>query len=119
MLDTGGSVTGIGGTNSNLDKDKLRIVTTDKKVTVYESRRVGNMGVNTDNNKRFNEAARLELGTNCEDGRFKWNLRETVPHILLGLKSGSLLSHQMTEQEIVDAQLTVPIFSPDPRVTNC
>ena len=87
-----------------MEKDKLRIVTTDKKITVCESRRVGNMGVNTDNNKRFNEAARLELGTNCEDGRFEWNLRETVLHILIGLKSGSLLRHQMSEQETVDVQ---------------
>ena len=107
---------GIGGSNSSLEKDKLRIVTTNKEITVCESRRVGNMGVNMDNNRRFNEAARLELGTNCEDGQFKWNLKETVPHILLGLKSGSLLSHQMTEQEIVDAQWTVPIFNPELQV---
>ena len=71
LSDAGVSVTGIGGSSSNLDKDKLRGVTTDKEVTVCESRKVGNLGVNTDNNRRFNEAVRLELGTNCEDVRFK------------------------------------------------
>ena len=116
MSDAGGSVTGIGGSSSNLDKDKLRVVTTDKEVTVFESWKVENMGVNTDNNKRFNEAARLELGTNCENVRFKWNLKETTPHILIGLKSRSLLSHQMSEQGIVDAKLSIPFFSPELQV---
>ena len=84
LRDAGGKVVGIEGANSSL-KDKLRIVTSDKEVV--ESHRVGNLGVNTDNNKRFNETARLELGTNCEDERFKWNLQETVQQILLGLKN--------------------------------
>ena len=65
---------------------------------------------------RFNETARLELGTNCEDQRFEWNLQETVPQILLGLKSGSLLSHQMTEKELLEAQLSIPTFSPELQV---
>ena len=53
MVDAGSKVVGIGGSNSSLEKDKLRIVTTDKEITVCESHRVGNLGVNTDNNKRF------------------------------------------------------------------
>ena len=77
---------------------------------------MGNLGVNMNNNLRFNETARLELGTSCEDQRFEWNLQETVPQILLGLKSGSLLSHQMTEQEILDAHLSTPTFSPELQV---
>ena len=103
---------GIGGGNSNLEKDKLRIVTSDKEITVVESCKVGNLGVNMNNNLQFNETARLELGTSCEDQHFEWNLQETVPQILLGLKSGSLLSHQMTEQDILDAHLSTPTFSP-------
>ena len=112
LRDASGKVVGIGGANSSLEKDKLRIVTSDKEVTVVESRRVGNLGVNMNNNMRFNETARLELGTSCEDQRFEWNLQETVPQILLG----SLLSHQMTEQEIIDAQLNCPTFSPELQV---
>ena len=77
---------------------------------------MGNLGVNMNNNLRFNETARLELGTSCEDQHFEWNLQETVPQILLGLKSGSLLSHQMTEEEILNANLSIPTFSPEIQV---
>ena len=36
LIDAGGKVVGIGGSNSSLEKDKLRIVTTEKEVTVCE-----------------------------------------------------------------------------------
>ena len=41
---------------------------------------------------------------------------EVPSHILIGLKSGSLLSHQLTEQEMVDAGLNLPVFSPELQV---
>ena len=111
LRDALGRVIGIGGSNFNLEKDKLRVVTSDKEITVVESRKVGHLGVNANNNLRFNETARMELGTSCEDQQFEWNIQETTPQILLGLKSGSLLSHQMTEEEILKANLSIPIFS--------
>merc|ERR1712215_593137 len=43
-------------------------------------------------------------------------MAQTQSHILIGLKSGSLMCHQLTEQEMVDAKLEVPIFSPDLQV---
>ena len=58
----------------------------------------------------------MELGTSCEDKQFEGNLQETTPQILLGLKSGSLLSHQMAEEEIINANLSIPIFSPEIQV---
>ena len=67
LRDASGRVTGIGGSNFNLEKDKLRIVTSDKEITVVESRMVGHLRVNTNNNLRLNETARMELGTSCED----------------------------------------------------
>ena len=36
LVDIGGKVVGIGGSNSSLEKDKLRIFTTDKEITVCE-----------------------------------------------------------------------------------
>ena len=39
-----------------------------------------------------------------------------LSEILIGLKSGSLLSHQLTEQEMVDAGLNMPVFSPELQV---
>ena len=78
-----------------------------------ESRKVGGQGVNGNVNLRFNESARLELGTDCHDSRFECNLKESHSHILIGIKSGSLLSHQLTEQEILDANLSIPFFSPE------
>ena len=113
LRDASGRVIRIRGSNFNLEKDKLRIVTSDKEITVVESHKVGHLGVNANNNLRFNETARMELGTSCEDQQFKWNLQETTPQILLGLKSGSLLSHQMTEEEILNANLSIPTFSPE------
>ena len=72
-----------------MEKDKLRLVDCDKEITVLETRKIGQLGINSNNNPRFNEVVRLELGTSREDSRFEWNLQETKPHILLGLKSGS------------------------------
>ena len=83
---------------------------------MVESRKVGHLGVNANNNLRFNETARMKIGTSCEDQQFEWNIQETTPQILLGLKSGSLLSHQMTEEEILNANLRIPIFSPEIQV---
>ena len=116
LRDALGRVIGIGGSNFNLEKDKLRIVTSDKEITVVESRKVGQLGVNAKNNLRFNEVARMELGSSCEDEQFEWNIQETNPQILLGLKSGSLLSHQMTEDEVLRANLNLPVFSPEIQV---
>ena len=41
---------------------------------------------------------------------------EVPSHILIGLKSSSLLSHQLTEQEMLDAGLNLPVFSPELQV---
>ena len=35
---------------------------------------------------------------------------------MIGLKSGSLLCHQLTEQEMVDPNLDIPVFSPELQV---
>ena len=87
----------MGGVHKGREKDKLRVVTLDKEVTVCESRKVGDIGVNGNVNLRFNESARLEIGTDCLDSRFEWNIHESPSQTLIGLKSGSLLSHQLTE----------------------
>ena len=116
LRDALGRIIGIGGSNCNLEKDKLHIVTCDKAITVVESRKIGQLGVNTNNNPHFNEVARMELGISCEDTRFEWNLQETKPHILLGLKSGSLLSLPMKEEEMLRNNLEVPVFSPEMQV---
>ena len=44
-----------------MEKDKLRVVTSDKEITVSESRKVGDLGVNGNVNLRFNESAGLEI----------------------------------------------------------
>ena len=74
------------------------------------------MGVNGNVNQRFNEAARIEIGSDKLDHHFGWNQDEVQSHILIGLKSGSLLCHQLTEQEMVDAGLNMPVFSPELQV---
>ena len=94
----------------------MRIVTSDKEITVVESRKIGHLGVNANNNLHFDEVAKMELGTSCEDTQFEWNLQETKPQILLGLKSGSLLSHPMTEDQVLRANLKVPVFGPEMQV---
>ena len=61
LRDALGRIIGIGGSNFNLEKDKLRVVTSDKAITVVESRKIGHLGVNANNNLRFNEVARHQL----------------------------------------------------------
>ena len=116
LTDANGGVTGVGGVHRGKEKDKLRVVTTDKQITICESRKVGDLGVNGNVNQRFNETARLEIGSDHLDHRFEWNMPEVPSHILIGLKSGSLLSHQLTEQEMLDAGLSLPVFSPELQV---
>ena len=105
-----------GGALRDREKDKLRVITSDKKVTICEARKVGDLGINGNVNQCFNEAARIEIGSDKLDDRFEWNQRETESHILIGLKSGSLMCHQLTEEEMVEANLDIPIFSPDLQV---
>ena len=108
-----------GGLHSQMlkrKKDKLCVVTTDKQITICESRKVGDLGLNGNVNQRFNKTARLEIGSDYLDHRFEWNMPEVPSHILIGLKSGSLLSHQLTEQEMLDAGLNLPVFSPELQV---
>merc|ERR1712208_85848 len=116
LRDALGRIIGIGGSNCNMEKDKLSIVTCDKEITVVESRKIGQLGANAHNNPHLNEAARRERGTSFEDTRFEWNLQETKPHIFLGLKSGSLLSLPMKVEEMLRNNLKVPVFSPEMQV---
>ena len=66
----------MGGVHRGKEKDKLRVVTSDKKITICESRKVGDLGVNGNVNQRFNETARLEIGSDQLDHRFEWNMDE-------------------------------------------
>ena len=116
LRDASGRIIGIGGSKFNMEKDKLRLVDCDKEITVLETRKIGQLGINSNNNPRFNEVVRLELGTSREDSRFEWNLQESKPHILLGLKSGSLLSSPMKEDEMLRNNLEIPVFSPEIQV---
>ena len=72
---------------------------------------MGDLGINGNVNQSFNEAARIEIGSDKLDNRFEWNQEEVQSHILIGLKSESLLCHMLTEQEMVDAKLNIPVFS--------
>ena len=113
LRDALGKTIGIGGSQNSKEKDKLRIITCDKEITVVETRKIGELGINAHNNNSFNEVARRELGINSKDPRFEWNTEQTQPHILLGLKSGSLLSLPMKEEEMLKSELKVPVFSPE------
>ena len=106
----------MGGVIRDREKDKLHVVTSDKKIKICECRKGGDLGVNGNINQNFNEAARIEIGSDKLDHRFEWNQEEVQSHILIGLKSGSLLCHQLTEQEMVDAGLDIPVFSPELQV---
>ena len=58
LRDALGRIIGIGGSNCNMEKDKLRIVTCDKEITVVESRKIGQLAVNANNNPHFNEVSK-------------------------------------------------------------
>ena len=116
LKDALGKIIGIGGSQSNREKDKLRVITCDKEITVVETRKIGELGINAHNNILFNEVIREELGISSEDPRFEWNTEETKPQVLLGLKTGSLLSLPMNEEEMLKNELKVPLFSPELQV---
>ena len=66
LRDALGKIIGIGGSQNNREKDKLRIITCDKEIIVEETRTIRELGINAHNNNSFNEVARRELGINTE-----------------------------------------------------
>ena len=63
--------------------------TTDKEIRVCE---VGDLELNAEVSKSFISVAKLEYKIAENYLRFEWNELKNVPHTLIGLKSGSLLS---------------------------
>ena len=75
LRDALGRVIGIGGSNFNLEKNKLRIVTSDKEITVVESRKVGHLGVNANNNSSGIKKRFVVESTNDRRGSSKSKLK--------------------------------------------
>ena len=60
LKDALGKIIVIGNSQSNKEKDKLRVITCDKEITVVETRKIGELGINAHNNIQCNEVIRKD-----------------------------------------------------------
>ena len=57
--------------------------------------------------------AKQQYQIGMDDSWFKVKELDTTHHIIIGLKSGSLLSKQLVDEEVLQADLATPMFSPE------
>ena len=108
------NIHGCTGTSNNKKKDKLLIVTSDKEVTVIETRQVPELGYNGPDRDTFKIAVKTELGiTTKNEKKFDFNDSNVTPRILIGLKSGELLAEKLKENQLLEQNLDLAFFSPD------
>ena len=108
------NIHGCTGTSDNKNQDKLRIVTSNKQVTVIETRQVPELGYSGPDSEAFKIAVKTELGiTSANENKFHFNDTNVTPRILIGLKSGELLAEKMKENQLLEQNLTLAMFSPD------
>ena len=98
-------------------KDKLRIVTKVKEINVIEARSIEELGYSGPNTKEFLECVKVELNINSKNkGNFDFNEKGTTPRVLIGLKSGSLLAKQLSEENMIKLDVEKPFLSPNLQV---
>ena len=115
--DAGQALQGCTGSSDDMKKDKLRIVCVDKQITVVEARRINELGYNGPNSETFMESMKTEFKISPNKTRyFDFNDEGVTPRILVGLKSGELLSNQLTEAEMLELELEKPYFSPNLKI---
>ena len=75
---------GCTGSSDNRKKDKLRIVTSDKEVTVIEARRIDELGFSGPNTTLFTECMKAELGISTTNmSKFDFNRKKIKPRVLI------------------------------------
>ena len=117
LRDAGQVLQGCTGSSDNMKKYNLRLVCMDKQITVVEARGIDELGYNGPNSKTFMEALRTEMEISVDKERhFDFNDEGVIPRLLVGLKSGDLLSNQLTEQEMLELVLKNPYFSPNLKI---
>ena len=105
---------GCTGTNDDKMKDKLRLVTKDKEITVMESRSIEELGYSSPNSREFLDCVKTELNVNGKNAKhFDFNTDGATPRVLVGLKSGNLLANQLTEEEMLEMGIDKPFLSPN------
>ena len=108
------NIHGCTGTSNNKNKDKLRIVTSDKEVTVIETRQVPELGYSGPGSDTFKRAVKAELGITAKnENKFDFNDSNVIPRILIGLKSGELLAEKLNVNQLLEKELDLAFFSPD------
>jgi hypothetical protein len=108
---------GCTGTNNDKMKDKLRLVTKDKEITVMEARSIKELGYSGPNTREFLECVKTELDVNKRNSKhFDFNTEGATPRVLVGLKSGNLLANQLSESERIKMEIDKPFLSPNLQV---
>ena len=108
---------GCTGTNGDKMKEKLRLVTRDKEITVMESRSIQELGYSGPNSREFLDCVKSELNVNKDNEKhFDFNEKGATPRVLVGLKSGNLLANQLNEEDMLKMGIDKPFLSPNLQV---
>ena len=93
------------------------MVTAEKKVVIFASRLVNELGKGAPDSKTFQKAVKQEFGMTMEmKDNFHFFEEESKPRVLVGLKSGHLLTKMLEPEDLVQINMKMPIFSPDLKV---
>ena len=114
LPDAEGILQGCTGTTDDRRKDKLRVVTCEKKIVILESRIVDELGSLAPDSLTYQLGVKKEFKASKDlSKKISFNQKQEVPTVLVGLKNGQLLSKQLEAKDLLEMGLEQPIFSPD------
>ena len=114
LPDAEGILQGCTGTTDDRRKDKLRVVTCEKKIVILESRIVDELGSLAPDSLTYQLGVKEEFKASKDlSKKISFNQKQEVPTVLVGLKNGQLLSKQLEAKDLLEMGLEQPIFSPD------
>ena len=108
-----GLLQGVGGFDANRNRDILRIVDGGGKVSVTDVREVETLGNSPPDGPKYQQGVMAEFTITPGDPIIHLGTHGSQTRLLIGLKTGDLLGRKLSEEEIIERNLSVPIFSPN------
>ena len=116
LADAASDLQGCTGKDGNRNQDKIRIVTSNKEVSLVEARTVESLGTGAPDSQEFIEAVVQEINIKDQYKDFHFAETMTKPRLLVGLKNGDLLSSMLHEGELMEKGFEIPMFSPNLKI---
>ena len=103
---------GATGASDNRKRNKLKLVKNNGDVEIMETRQVNDLGFSSPESTEYIQSCLAEIEA-VNDNNFNFCRKKVKPRVLLGLKSGKLLSQKLEHHNLRSLNLGKPIFSPN------